>query len=271
MSVHIYKDNLRQSLFRTLLFTDMVIFILIGSIIAGIIFLLFKLLLGKFSLYPYLFVLTLFESIGFIIATTRKDNQPMYKIFSRGIYFSLKEKKLRGSQLDSYYNDIEIQDKFILKKNRINKIFSIKPHDISALNSNERNSFFANLQQVLHILPQRLQVIVRKEVSVPSDFTDHLMNVYKSLPKGNIQKEQMVGNYERDLLEFVKSHSLLTVKQYGVFALDVNTKNPTEKVNGIGRLNDMFIRLASAFENCQIQIKELSNEEITSFLRRLLR
>jgi hypothetical protein len=271
MSVHIYKDNLRQSLFRTLLFTDTVVFVLIGAGIAGFTFLLFKITFGNFNFLSYLFMLSLLEPTFFVIATIKRDNQPIYKLLSRGIYFLLTKKHFRGSELSDYYSDFAIQDNLIVKKHRISEVFAIKPYDISALNSEERNGFFAGLQQVLHILPQRLQIIVRKEVAKPEDFTDHLLHVYKSLPKGNKQKEQMVANYQQDLLSFVQSQNLLTVKQYGVLSVNADTNNVSEKVDAVGRLGDMYARVSSALEGCHIKTKQLTSEELEQYMRRLLR
>ncbi|GEM_PF-2514720 len=271
MSVHIYKDNLRQSLFRTLLFTDTVVFVLVAVGIAGFTFLLFKLTLGDFNVLSYLFLLAILEMAFFFIATLQRDNQPIYKIASRALYFFLTKKHFRGNELGAYYTDFTIQDNLILKKHRISKIFAIKPYDISALNSEERTSFFGSLQQALHILPQRLQIIVRKEVAKSEDFTDHLLHVYKSLPKRNKQKEQMVANYQQDLLAFVESQNLLTVKQYGVFSVSADTNNVSQKVDAIGRLEDMYNRVSTALEGCHIKTKKLTNEELESYMRRLLK
>ncbi len=271
MSVHIYKDNLRQSLFRTLLFTDTVVFVLIGAGIAGFTFLLFKITFGNFNFLTYLFMLSLLEPTFFVVATLKRYNQPIYKILSRGLYFLLTKKHFRGSELGDYYTDFAIQDNLIVKKHRISEVFSIKPYDISALNSEERNGFFASLQQVLHILPQRLQIIVRKEVAKQEDFNDHLLHVYKSLPKGNKQKELMVANYQQDLLNFVQSQNLLTVKQYGVLSVSADTNNVSEKVDAIGRLEDMYTRISSALEGCHIKTKQLTSGDLEQYMRRLLR
>src|SRR5664279_4398844 len=124
MSVRIYKDNLRQPLFRTLLFTDLVIFILIGAGIAGLTFLLFKSIFHPFNWLSYLFMLGILEPTFILIATLPIDNQHIYKILSRGLLFILSRKQLRGRQLGSYYNDFKIQDGLIIRKKSISKVFS---------------------------------------------------------------------------------------------------------------------------------------------------
>ena len=271
MSVRIYKDNLRQSIFRTLLLTDIAIFILLAAFIAGFSLLFFKLLPIKFNWLTYLFITGILESTFLVIATLKIDNQPIYKILSRAIVFTFVKKKLRGNQLGSYYNDFSIQDDLIVRSKSIAKVFRINPYDISALNDDDRQRFFANLKQALHILPSRLQVIVRKEVAKAADFTDHLLHVYKSLPKGNATKEAMVANYQRELLDFVEHEKLLTIKQYGIFAANADAQNVDGKVKAIGKLDDMYTRLSTSLENCHVSTKQLTNDELEQFMGRLLR
>ncbi|HSW97004.1 MAG TPA: hypothetical protein VLF89_04210, partial [Candidatus Saccharimonadales bacterium] len=116
-----------------------------------------------------------------------------------------------------------------------------------------------------------LQVIVRKEVTTSNDFTDHFMHIYKSLPKKNKQKEEMVGNYQRELEEFITKEKLLTIKQYGVFAVNVDTANLDEKVKATGKLEDMYTRLSSSLESCHVTTKQLSNAELEEYMMRILR
>lgn len=272
MSVRIYKDNLRQPLFRTLLFTDLVIFIFIGTAIAGITYMLFRMTFGgNFNFLSYLFMLGILEPTFIIIATLKIDNQQIYKILSRAILFWFSQKQFRGNQLNAYYKDFTIQDDLIMRKKSISKMFRINPYDISALNASDRVSFFTNLKQSLHILPTQLQVIVQKEVATKEDFTDHLFSVYKSLPKRHKQKEQMVANYQEDFLSFVESQNLLTIKQYGVFSVPVDTTNVTAKVKAVGKLEDMYKRLSSSLEECHVSTTQMKNIELEAYMRRLLR
>ncbi len=271
MSVRMYKDNLRQPLYRTLLFTDLVIFVLIGVGIAGLTYLLFRSVFAEINWLSYLFLLGILESAFLVIITLPVDNQPIYKILSRGLLFLLGKKQFRGNQLDGYYTDFTIQDDLIIRKKSVSKVFRINPYDISALNGEERATFFANMKQALHVLPAQLQVVVRKERATVSDFTDHFMQVYQSLPKRNEQKETMVANYQQELTAFVERENLQMVKQYGVFAVSVDTNNVSEKVAAIGKLEDMYHRFSSALQTCHITTKKVTNTELASFMRRLLR
>lgn len=271
MSVRIYKDNLRQPIYRTLLLTDMVIFGLIAFGIAAFTYLLFLIVFGHIIWMEYLFMLGLLEPTFLIIATLQIDNQAIYKILARGMVFLFVPKKFRGNQLGGYYNDFTIQDDLLMRKKSICKVFRINPYDISALNENERNTFFANLKQVLHILPTQLQIIVQKEVATVKDFTDHFLHIYQTLPKHNPTKEEMVANYQRELSLFVESEQLLKIAQYGVFSVEADTSNVSEKILAIGKLEDMYKRIASAFETCHIETKPLTNTELSEYMGRLLR
>src|SRR5579872_3228626 len=156
MSVRIYKDDLRQPIYRTLLLTDMAIFILIAVCIAGISYLFVHSLSRHFNWMTYFFLLGILEPTLLMVATLRIDNQHIYKILARASIFAVKKKKLRNKQLPAYYNDFTIQDDLLIRKKSISKVFRIHPYDISALNSSDRETFFTNLKQTLHILPAQL-------------------------------------------------------------------------------------------------------------------
>src|SRR6266480_4909145 len=99
MSVRIYKDNLRQPVFRTLIFTDFVIFTLIGAAIAGLTYFLFSITFHPFNWLSYLFMLGILEPAFIVIVTLPVDKQPIYKILSRGLLFVFTKHQFRGSQL----------------------------------------------------------------------------------------------------------------------------------------------------------------------------
>jgi hypothetical protein len=271
MSVRIYKDNLRQPIFRTLVLTDVVIFVIIGTFIAAFTYLIYRISFHNINWLSYLFILSILEPSFVVIATLRIDNQQIYKILSRALIYSFTGKKYRGNQLGEYYNGFTIQDDLIVRKRSIAKVFRINPYDISALNAVDRESFFANLKQTLHILPSQLQIVVRKEVATAKDFTDHFMHVYKTLPKRNKKKEEMVANYQSELEQFIEREQLLTIKQYGVFSINVDTANISEKVKAIGKLADMYRRLSSSLESSHITTSQLTNNELEDYMRRLLR
>lgn len=271
MSVRIYKDNLRQPIFRTLILTDVVLFVIVGIFIAIVTYILYSMAFHKINWMNYLFILGILEPTFIVIATLKIDNQHIYKILSRFSIFFLSKKQFRGNQLEAYYNDFTIQDDLLIRKKSIAKVFQINPYDISALNATDREAFFANLKQALHMLPSQLQVLVKKEIQTPQDFTDHFIHVYKSLPKGNKKKEEMVGNYQRELEQFITNEKLLAIKQYGVFAVNVDTSNIDEKVKAIGKLDDMYQRFSSSLEACHVTTRQLTNTELETYMGRLLR
>ena len=271
MNVRVYKDNLRENIFRSLLFTDIVIFVLAGVAVAIIIYAMFSLMLPHFNWGFYLGTTAFLEIVFYACATLKIDNQPIFKIVSRAVPFTFSKKKFRAYQVDPYFRDFTIQDDLIIRNKSISKIFEIKPFDISAINVLDRQNFFSNVKMALHTLPYQLQIIIRKEIATVNDFTDHFMYLYKSVRKGDKRRETMIANYQKDLTEFIQNEQVLTIKQYGVFSTKVDTVNPKEKVQAIGKLTDMYIRLKTSLEPCKIQTRQLTNTEIEKQIGRVLR
>src|SRR5579859_2007934 len=144
MNVRVYKDNLRENIFRSLLFTDIIIFVLAGVAVAIVIYFLFSITFPHFSWAYYLGTTAFLEIVFYTIATLKIDNQPIFKIVSRAVPFALNKKKFRANQVDPYFRDFTIQDDLIIRKKSISKVFEIKPYDISAINVNDRQNFFSN-------------------------------------------------------------------------------------------------------------------------------
>jgi len=271
MSIRIYKDNIRENIFRSLLFTDIVLFSLSGVLIAIIVYALFFLASPRINWAYFLGTLGFVEISLYAFALIRVDNQPIYKIIARLIPFTFCKKRLRANKIDTYFREFTIQDGLIVRKKNIAKLFAIQPFDISAINSNERQTFFANVKLALHTLPSRLQIIARKEIAGNSDFTDHFFHLYKSIKKGDKRRERMIENYQKDLTSFIQNEHALTMKYYGVFSIKADTAIPKEKVNAIGMVTDMYTRLTTALESCNVKTRELTNPEIEKHIEKTLR
>ncbi len=81
--VRIYKDNIREHILRSLLFTDTVIFIGGAAIIAILIYVLYGKVAPKFD-WGIFISITLVTEILFLGAITFKiDNQPIFKLIPR--------------------------------------------------------------------------------------------------------------------------------------------------------------------------------------------
>jgi hypothetical protein len=271
MNVRVYKDDIRQNIFRSLLFTDIVIFVLAGVGLAILIYSFYSVFSSPFNWGYYLGTTAFLEILFYTAATLKIDNQPIFKIVYRAVPFALGKKKFRAKHIDQYFRDFTIQDDLIIRKKSVSKIFEIKPFDISAINIHERQSFFANAKMALHTLPNQLQIVIRKEIAVAGDFTDHFMYLYKTVRKGDKRRETMIANYQKDLTEFIQQEQALTMKQYGVFSIKTDTSNPKDKVQSIGKLHDMYIRLSSSLESCKVRTRQLTNTEIEKQIGRILR
>src|SRR5260221_231267 len=105
MNVRVYKDNLRENIFRSLLFTDIIIFVLAGVAVAIIIYFMFSLVPHHFNWAYYLGTTGFLEIVFYSLAIYKTDNQPIYKIVSRAIPFYLNKKKFRANQVDPYFRD----------------------------------------------------------------------------------------------------------------------------------------------------------------------
>ncbi len=269
MNIRIYKDNIRENIFRSLLFTDFVLFALGGFFLAIILWYIFQIFFRSINIVYYISVTVFIEIIFFSTLSLHIDNQPIYKIIARAIPFFLKNKQFRGNTLQAHFSDLYIQDDRIIRRKSVNQLFEITPYDISAINNNEREQFFTNLKQALHMLPSQLQVLVQKEVAKPKDFTDHFLSIYKTVKKGDTVRENLINQYQNDFEDFITSQQILTIKQYGVLSASADTTNPKAKIIAIGKTTDMFERLKSALETCKVTIKQLSQHEISALITKL--
>ena len=269
-TVRIYKDNFRESILRSLIFTDFVISILVELSIAGIMYVIFSHVSKNFNVGEYIGSVLLFEILFIALVTQKRDNQPIYKLVYRAIFFFTGKRKLRSKQLESYFADFKIQDDVIIRKKSISKVFLINPHDISALNEVDTVQFFARVKQALHSLPTQLQIVVRKELMTPDDINDHLASIYKTLTKKNKKREEIIQQYNHDLKERVATGNYLITRQYGVFAQEVDTNNVKQKVDAMGKLEDMYRRFDFSLTSCEVSTRQLTNNELVLFVKKVL-
>jgi hypothetical protein len=246
--------------------------------ILGITYIIFNHLTKPFNTGNYLGTVIFLEILFVGIATHKRDNQPIYKIIYRGILFFFGKKEQRSTQIDARFTDFKIQDDHIIAKKTISKVFLINPYDISALNEMDTINFFSRVKQALHILPSQLQIIVRKETMKPDDINDHLESIYKTLRKpknqstnqSNKKREELIQQYSHDLKESIATGGYQVIRQYGVFAQDIDTNNVKQKIEAIGRLEDMYKRFDHIIINCGVSTKRLTNIELVTFMRKVL-
>ena len=267
-NVRIYKDDIRTNILRSLFFTDTVIAIVGAIAISIILFVIFKYVFHFFNLGYYVLSLLTCEMffLGFI--TQKIDNQPIYKIVPRSILYKTHKKEMRHNDIDPYFTDFKVQDNLILQKNSIIKMFEIEPFDIALLNDQDREHFFVKLKQTIHVLPARVQFLVRKERAKIADYSRHFFSLYND---SNTKREKLINQYTKDLSSLINENSLVSTHHYAIFSVSCNTQKQQEKVKAIKKLGDISLRFASSIASCNIKVMPLENGELLQFVKNTLR
>lgn len=267
-TVRIYKDDIRVHILRSLFFTDTIIAVFGGIVIAGFLYIFFHGVLHFFTWPYYISALILIEIffIGFI--TQKIDNQPIYKIVPRGITFKTAKKEFRQTELDPYFIDFSLQDNLIIKKNSMIRMYEVEPYDIALLNDQDREHFFIKLKNVIHMLPAQVQFIVRKEKANITDYSKHFFTLYD---QSNTERETLIDRYIQDMSALIAQNTFTITRHYAVFSVSCDTAKPYEKVKAIKKLNDMVARFSSSLVACNITVRSLDTNELISFAQTTLR
>lgn len=93
-AVQVYKDNLREHMFRTMFFTDTVLFAVIGILFAIAIGLIYQFVLHITDLGLIAATIFLVELFYAVVATLKIDKQPLYKIIPRGMTYTILKKAI---------------------------------------------------------------------------------------------------------------------------------------------------------------------------------
>jgi hypothetical protein len=263
-TVRVYKDNMREHIFRSLFFTDTVIFLGIGIFLAIGIFILYKFILHEFYYGLYFSTVFVTELFYAIIATVKIEKQSIYKIIPRAIAHSTSKKQYETKELDKTISDFTITDNYIKRKKRLIAVYEIQPFDIALLNEEDREQFYNKIKTTLHTLPGKVQLIVRKEIAKPSDYQEHFFSIYKdALPN----REQLIDNYVEDITNLLQLGKFQMVKYYAIFSTPLVSTKEEEFVNACKRLYDMSIRFSGGLELAQITTRQLTKEELVSYFQ----
>ena len=267
-NVRIYKDDIRQHILRSLFFTDSTLFLVGGIVIGATLYIVLNYVLHSFDWNIYLASLIVLEIafVGFI--TQKIDNQPIYKIFPRAIGFKKSKKTFRQKELEPYFVDFTIQDNVIIRKNSLIQLLEIEPFDISLLNDQDREHFFLKLKQMLHVLPDQVQFIVKKDQAKTKDYSEHFFSLYEN---SNSKREPLISEYIENLSDLVSRGKFTTTKHYAVFTVSCNPNKNNEKLQGMKKLHDMTMRFSSALFACNIPVRQLDQDELVSFAKDTLR
>lgn len=263
-TVRVYKDNMREHIFRSLFFTDTVIFLGIGLSLAVGIFILYKFVLHQFYYGLYFSTVFIAELFYGILATVKIENQSIYKVIPRAIVHKSSKKQYAMKELDKTTSDFSITDNYIKRKKRLIAVYEIRPFDIALLNEEDREQFYNKIKTTLHTLPGKVQLIVRKEIAKPADYQEHFFSIYKdSLPN----RENLIDNYVHDITNLLSIGKFQMVKYYAVFSTPILSTKEDEYVLACKRLYDMGIRFSNGLELAQITARQLSKEELVDYFQ----
>ncbi len=267
-SVRIYKDDIRQHILRSLVFTDKVLVILVGAIIACSLFVILRYGLHIFNWHIFITSLIFCEAIYLWGITYKIDNQSLYKIIPRAVRFKLSKKQFRTKEIEPYFTDFTIQDNHIFRNNTVIKLYEVEPYDIALLNEQDREHFFVKMKQMIHTLPSQVQLIVKKEQTRLADISKHIFSLYE---QSNRKRELIIDTYVEDLSMLIKTNQFMTMHYYAVFSTPCDESNTSEKVKAMSTLNDMGARFASAMAACGISVSPLENNQLIDYMKHTLR
>lgn len=264
----IYKDNIREHILRSLLFTDAAIFIFGAIILAAGIYLIFWKVLHYFDWGQFIASVFFTEVIFMIVITIKVDRQPAFKVLPRLIKHLLTSQKQRYAQLDKYYTDFKIQDSTVVRRKSIIRIYEIEPFDIALLNSQERENFYRNIKQVIHVLPSQLQLIVRRDKAKPADYSKHFFSLYGV---SNKSREGFINKYIEGFTWMIEQGNFLVVRYYAVLSTYANTNKVADFVKANSKLDEIEQRFLSTLTMCGVQAQQLGNKELIRFYQSTLR
>jgi hypothetical protein len=264
----IYKDNIRENILRSLLFTNQIIIGAVLALIAGVNYLVIYFTPIPFTWGGYISSIII---VGIAVITPlmfRIDGQPVYILIPRSIKQMFSNKKQWGETMHSFFSKFHIQDNAIFRSNNLIRIYQIEPRDVALLSDQDKANFYEKLRTMLHMLPIKTQFIVRREIATSPDFSPHFFSMYK---KSNSEREELIYGYIEGLKQFIDQHNFLISKHYAVFAIECQTKNITAVVKGMQRLNDIGTRFLRGLNENQITARPLNNHEIISFMQKYYR
>jgi len=268
----IFKDNIRENVLRSLLFTNQVIIGIMIVVIAGVNFVIFQTTPLK-NLPPSFWgnYITSVIFVGLFIITPllfKTDGQPVYMLIPRGIKHLLSNKKQTAKNIHPYFSNFHIQDNTIFRQSSLTRIFQIEPKDIALLSDQDKLNFYEGLRTMLHMLPIKTQFIVRREIATSKDFTQHFYSMYK---ESNNEREDLIQGYIHGLKQFIDDHTFLISKHYAVFSIECNTKSSPDIVKGMQKLVDVGARFMRGLGENQITARALNNNEIINFMQKYYR
>ncbi len=267
-TIRVYKDNLREHIFRTMFFTDTVVFLMLGIAIAVSVLLFYRLVLGINQ--PGIIVSTIFllELFYALVATLKIDHQPLYKIVPRAVSFSFSKKQFTTNELGKTTGDFKITGNYINRKKKLIAVYEIRPFDIALLNNEERERYYNHIKTVLHTLPMRVQLISRKETATVNDYHEHFYSLYET---ANEKVNWLIESYIKDLSNLIETNDFQIMKYYAVFSTPLMGQGDKGFMEAAQKLEDMERRFSSGLALERIQTLQLNNKQLVAYFQNQFR
>lgn len=263
-TVQVYKDNLREHIFRTMFFTDTVLFLSFGVIIAIATYILYYYVLHISEgglIVATIFLLELFYAI---IATLKIDHQPLYKIIPRAINYSISKKQFTQKELKQTTGEFKIVGDYIIRRKKLIAVFEIKPFDIALLNDEERERYYAHIKTMLHTLPGKVQLISRKEKATVKDYHNHFFSLYET---ANKELNPLIEKYIRDLSTVIEINDFQIMKYYAIFSTSLPATDDYTFSLAAQKLTDMGTRFSGALASEKIYTTQLTNRQLIAYFK----
>jgi hypothetical protein len=267
-AVQVYKDNLREHIFRTMFFSDTVIFLGFGILLAISIMVFYRLGLNITDLGFTAATIFIGEILYAIVATLKIDKQPLYKIIPRGITYAVNKKQFTHNEVKKTTGDFRIIGNYIVRKKKLIAVFEIKPFDIALLNDEERERYYAHIKTMLHTLPDKIQLISRKEKATVADYHQHFFSLYNTAHK---KLNPIIEQYVKDLSTVIDINEFQIMKYYAVFSTPLHAQNDLAFAQAAQRLTDMGTRFSGSLALEKIHTVQLTHKQLVTYFKEQFR
>lgn len=267
-AVRVYKDNLREHIFRTLFFTDTVLFIGTGIILAVVVVIIYRFLFQITQTGLILSTIFLIELFFALIATLKIEKQPLFKIIPRVVLFQTSQKQLTKKQSAKTTGDFKIFGNHIIRRKKLIAVFEIHPFDIALLNDEERERYYHHIKTMLHTLPGKVQLIVRKEKAKVDDYHKHFYSLFET---ANPKLDWLINIYVKELSTLININEFQIIKYYAVFSTPLISENERHISLAAQQLTDMGNRFSGSLALEKIYLTQLSQTELIEYFKKQFR
>lgn len=264
----IYKDNMREGVLRSMVFTDRVIFGTSFVLMGILVYCVFQILGVPMNWGVFIGAVVILNLTLFFFLTMKRDNQPFYTLIPRAVLQLFTKKQQRAEEMEAAFTDFCIQDDTVFQNSSLVRIYGIEPFDISLLSTHDREHFFFNLRQMIHLLPCKVQFLVRRERASAADYSPHFFSLYAN---SDSVRSDLVNDYIQSLRDLIQRHHFLIVRYYAVFTVSCDRKKAENIVKAQQKLEDVKARFLSGLALCNISAKQLDNAELIQFFRSQVR